>query len=414
MTPLVQQGLDSQGIHKRIRSQGFKLLLQAILAFVSLGAIAFVGWVVGSTQCSVFRVPSHLLDDGELPLFHESIFDTLHSSMRLTKIESVPDNPGRRAWAVEWRGNSGLIAKFWAVDSFGLENRNLLLTGIAPERRASNLVDSIVSDWMAFPSSTTMPHRKNFRHQRNSGYRSFSAAEWFAPTTGTFIVMRNGRFVIQVSSPDSLGYESALQLLSQAELILPPTLPTTGWNRFRLNQDLWAIAIAIIGSILWMWQILTSGTRAARLPASANPSNQDAVANGLRTLVEAHPALNVVESDDGLWSLIFHGDAQGRHLLSNEASSYRHEFRIRLRDHKAIVVESVKAKTRSSDGTSVARGKEYSRIVPMIDIPGGAPPIAPSEQGFRIVLDSFDPSDLRYALAYYFQLHGWGWEPRLF
>ncbi len=67
-----------------------------------------------------------------------------------------------------------------------------------------------------------------------------------------------------------------------------------------------------------------------------------------------------------------------------------------------------------SDGKSVARGKEYSRIVPMIDIPGGTPPIAPSAQGFRVILDSFDPSDIRYALAYYYQLHGWGWEPRLF
>ena len=78
------------------------------------------------------------------------------------------------------------------------------------------------------------------------------------------------------------------------------------------------------------------------------------------------------------------------------------------------MVESVKAKTRSSDGASVARGKEHSRIVPMIDTPGGTPPIAPNPDGFSIALDSFDPSDLRYALAYYFQLHGWGREPRLF
>ncbi len=358
MTFPSQPATDRNLIHKRIRSQGFKFLLQAMLAFASLGAIAFVGWVVGSTQSSVFRVPNHLLDDGEIPLFHESAFDTLHSSMRLTKIESVPDDQERRAWAVEWRGNSGLIAKFWAVDSFGLENRKSTLAGIAPEKRAATLVDSIESDWMAIPSSTTMPHRRTFRHQRKSGYRSFSAAEWFAPTTGTFIAMRNDRFVIQVSSPDSLGYESALQLLSQAGLILPPTLPTTGWNRFRLNQDLWAIAIAVLASILWMFQILTSGTRAARLPASANPSNPDAVAEGLRTLVGAHPALEVVESDGGHWSLAFHGNVQGRHLLSNEASSYRHEFRIRLLNHKTIVVESVKAKTRSSESP-----RELSRLL---------------------------------------------------
>jgi len=384
------------------------LLLQALLVFVSLGAIAFVGWIVGSTQAAVFRVPNRVLDSGDPPLFDELALESIHSSMRIAKIESIPHSQERRAWAVEWTGSSGLTAKFWAVDSFGLEDRKSLLTGIAPEERANKLVDSIASDWKAAHSDgATSPHRE-------FEYRSFRAAEWFSPTLGSFIVMRNGRFVLQVRSPDSIGFESALQALSQAGLILKPTLPTTKLNRFRLNQDLWAIAVAILGSILWMWQITTSGTRAARLPASTDPSNQDVVAEGLRTLVGAHPALEVTESPDGHWSLVVHGDIQGRHLLSNEASNYRHEFRIRLRDHKAIVVESVKAKTRSSDGKSVARGKEHSRIVPMIDIPGGTPPIAPSAQGFRVVLDSFDPSDLRYALAYYFQLHGWGWEPRLF
>lgn len=408
MTSQVQPTLDRILIHKRIRSQGSKLLLQAFLAFISLGAIAFIGWAVGSTQSAVFQVPIHLLDDGEPPLFDKLAINALQSSMEIAKIESVPAAGAQSAWAAEWRGNAGLAAKFWVVDSFGLENRKSLLTGIDPEKRATILVDSIMSDWMAMSSRTVT------RHQRKFKYRSFHATEWFSPTTGTFIAMRNGRFVMQVTSPDSIGYESALQSLSQAGLISPPILPTTSFNRFRLNQDLWAIAIAVLGSILWMWQITTSGTRAARLPASANQSSQDAVAEGLRTLVGSHPALEVVESDIGRWSLVFHGDVQGRHLLSNEASIYRHEFRIQLRDRKAIVVESVKAKTRSSDGKSVARGKEHSRIVPMIEIPGGTPPIAPSQQGFRIVLDSFDPSDIRYALAYYFQLHGWGWEPKLF
>lgn len=408
MIPPTQPGADRTLIHERIRSQGSRFLLQAFLAFASLGAISFIGWVIGSTQASVFQIPTALFDDSEIPLFDALAIDAFQSSMGEGKIESIPHSQERRAWAVEWTGSSGLTAKFWAVDSFGLEDRKSLLTGIAPEERAHKLADSIASDWTAAHSDgATSPHRE-------FEYRSFRAAEWFSPTLGSFIVMRNGRFVLQVRSPDSLGFESALQALSQAGLILKPTLPTTKLNRFRLNQDLWAIAVAILGSILWMWQITTSGTRAARLPASADPSSQGAVSEGLRSLVGAHPALDVTESPDGRWSLVVHGDIQGRHLLSNEASNYRHEFRVRLRDHKAIVVESVKAKTRSSDGKSVARGKEHGRIVPMIDIPGGTPPITPSAQGFRVVLDSFDPSDLRYALAYYFQLHGWGWEPRLF
>lgn len=408
MIPSTQPGTDRALIHKRIRSQSSKLLLQVLLVFGSLGAIAFIGWVVGTTQASVFRIPDTLLDDGEPPVFDKAAIEAFPSSMEMVTIEPIPEAPAQSAWAAGWRMPSGLAAKLWAVDSFGLERRRSRLTGMDPEERAVKLADSIVSDWTSTHSDGAT------HHQREFVYRNFHAVERYSPATGSFIAMRNGRFVVQVTSSDSIGYESALQSLSEAGLIHPPILPTTRTNRFRLNQDLWAIGIALLGSILWMWQITTSGTRAARLPVSANPSSPDSVAEGLRTLVGAHPALEATESGDGRWSLVVHGDIQDRHLLSNEASNYRHEFRIRLRDHKAVVVESVKAKSRSSDGKSVTRGKEHSRIVPMIDIPGGTPPIAPSPQGFRVVLDNFEPSDLRYALAYYFQLHGWGWEPRLF
>ncbi|MEN9308705.1 MAG: hypothetical protein RL173_2637 [Fibrobacterota bacterium] len=395
---------DRTSIHARIRSQRYKFLVQVLLVFASLGVIAFFGWILGSTQSSVFRVQSHLLDDEDLSLFDESILDTFQTPMQLTKTETVISDQKGRAWAAEWLGSKGFVAKFWAVDSFGLENRNSPISGIPPETRAQALFDSIVES--RFATSSTAVTRFN--------YRMFSVTESYSPSTGTFIALRSGRFVIRVTSPDSLDYVSALTELNRARLLLPPTFPVSRWNRFRLNQDLWAIAFALISSILWMWQITTSGTRAARLPGSSETSDPEVVIAGLRTLIDAHPGIEVSELGDNKWSLVVRGDFEGRHLLSNDSASLRHEFRLRLRDRKAIVVESVKAKTRSSDGKSISRGTENSRIVPMIEIPGGMPPIAPSAEGFRVVLESFEPSDLRYALAYYFQLHGWGWEPRLF
>ncbi len=387
---------DRIRIHSVIRSQRRRLFGEFAKAILAFCCIVLIGWGWSRWAVTVFSLTDSALQCGSgSSIDHGWVF------VEKTSEASRPSSPPE---IVHWKHPDGSNLE---ASSFGpAHGIHSTCIGNPSECAKLELLAGIRSFESDLGASTTST--------RSVGFDEFEAVETHWKSGASTVHLRSGSDLLRLLSPDSIAFESAIRRLSTAGIISLHTDPRSLHARIGQHKPAMIAIFAVIASILWMFQILTSGIRAARLPASANPSNQDAVAEGLRTLVGAHPALEVVESEGGSWSLILHGDIQGRHLLSNEASSYRHEFRIRLRDHKAIVVESVKAKTRSSDGESVVRGKEHSRIVPMIDIPGGAPPIAPSEQGFRIVLDSFDPSDLRYALAYYFQLHGWGWEPKLF
>lgn len=387
---------DQTRIHSAIRSQQKRLLGEFTKAMLVFACIVLVGWSFSRWTVTIFNLSDSALQLGNAsPIVQDWAF--VEKTAGTSRISSPPE-------IVHWKHADGSKVE---VASFGSAHENPPMCTDAPLECAKlELMAGIRSFDSEFGSSVV-----STRSVVSDGFEAFET-HW--KSGASTIHLRSGPDLLRFASPESASIESTLHRLSDAGIVSQLTDPQSLLAQFGMRKTMLVAVFATLGGILWVFQILTSGTRAARLPASADPSNQDAVADGLRTLVGAHPALEVTESPDGRWSLVVHGDIQGRHLLSNEASSYRHEFRIRLRDHKAIVVESVKAKTRSSDGKSVARGKEHSRIVPMIDIPGGTPPIAPSAQGFRVVLDSFDPSDLRYALAYYFQLHGWGWEPRLF
>jgi hypothetical protein len=49
-----------------------------------------------------------------------------------------------------------------------------------------------------------------------------------------------------------------------------------------------------------------------------------------------------------------------------------------------------------------------------MSLPSETPWITASKQRFYRNFDLIDEGDLRYALARYFLLHGWSWEPKLF
>lgn len=387
---------DRTRINSAIRSQQRRLLGEFAKVMLAFCCIVLVGWSSSRWTVDVFRLTDSVFRFKDASqIVHGWTF--VEKAPRTSRISSPSE-------IVHWKHPDGSRIE---VASFGSSQGNRP-TCIDNSSECAKL--ELLAGARSFESNLGASATST----RSVTFDQFEAIETHWKSGATTIHLRSGNDLLRFLSPDSIAFESALRRLSAAGIISLHTDPQSLLARISQYKPAMIAIFAVLASILWMFQILTSGTRAARLPASANPSSPDAVANGLRTLVGAHPALEVVESDGGHWSLVFHGNVQGRHRLSNEASSYRHEFRIRLLNHKAIVVESVKAKTRSSDGESVARGKEHSRIVPMIEIPGGTPPIAPSPQGFRVVLDRFDPSDIRYALAYYFQLHGWGWEPRLF
>jgi hypothetical protein len=391
-------------INDRIQAQVRRFLLEVAKVFLVFGGIVLFGWGIAAQRASVFKVNADLLAEGELPLFDVHAVASLPARVKLVHAERTPNSGPDRAWACEWMDTSGVRINLWILDSFGLEPKRSELSGMDPGLRSKNLFDSLVGS-SRVPGSPI---------ERMGEFRDFEADRMVAPP-GAILVMRSGAIVGQWRTYEPIDYIEALELARRVGFIEAPVVPVGGWNRLRLNLDLWAAGFSVLAACLWMWQILTAGTRAARLEASENPSAELLVAEGLRTLAGLHPAIGLNEAKDGRWIVSFIGRRNERFQQRTESAEILHEFRIWMHHSKAIVVESVKAKKSASEANTLSLGLERSRILPMIEIPRGSTlSIKPSREGFRLQMDSIEPEDLRYALVVFFLIHGWGWEPRLF
>lgn len=408
--------------HAEIKQHQKRFLIECAMVFLAFGAMLAGLWLLiqWTNTKTLFDLHSGLRSKQEHTAFSTAPFSLAPGWMPSPEnsTESLDYSPYRRIWHHSDGFRLELRSSDWKKtrlsDSSKLKKRPETLAAL--RIRAKHLSDSLQRALESSPLPSKPDSSGDSIVRITNIDAIILATERHHPNGTSTILMESGKFVVELSSPHRMGYRDVLSLLDRDRFLFERMGIGTlrGWMRHH-HLPIILIFVLVLG-FLWMWQILSSPRRFAGIAPHLPTSTPESVQTGLRTLTNLSPAIIVEQRPNQIWSIQFTGHTEAVPLIAPEITSAWLEWRIRLdsASTKARVREIERLRSRQKGPLSWFAQSEISFQVPMLTIPAPPLPIHVSKQGFELLSGEFDEDHIRYTLAYYFQLHGWGWEPRLF
>lgn len=414
--------LPQSRFHAEIKQHQKRFLVEFGMVFLAFGAMIAALWLLIQwvSTTTLFDLHPALRDKQAYAAFSTDSFPLatgwIPSSANTT---ASPDySPHRRIWHHSGGFRLELRSIDWKPahrsDSVDVDQPSESVSAL--RIRAQHLSDSLQSttETSSFPPSRTNSSGDSIVEISNIDAITWARERHHTDGTTT-IFMESRNFVVELFSPHRMGYRDALSLLDRDRFLFERLGLGTfrGWVRHHHLPVL--LTFVLVCCILWMWQILSSPRRFAGIAPHLPTSELEVVQSGLRSLVNISPSILVEERPNRIWSVRFTGNAETVHLIAPEITSASLEWRIRLDpvSTKARVREIERLRSRQKGIFSLFAQSQISFSVPILQIPDSPSPFWISKEGFELASSEFDENHLRYALAYYFHLHGWGWEPRL-
>ncbi len=411
------------GFHAEIKRHQRRFLIECAKVFFAFGAILVTTWLLTQWMQTPILFDLHpALRSQQTHAAFSSDSIPLASgwvSSSVNLIASPDYSPYRRVWHHSDGFRLELRSCYWKrrrqSDSAEQEKTSENLAALP--LRVKRLSDSLQSTLESSYSPPSKPDSSSDSIVKFSNSEALTlATERHHPNGTSTIWMESGNFVVELFSPHRMGYRDALSLLDRDHFLFERVGLGTfrGWVRLHHLPVLLSFVLACC--ILWMWQIISSPRRFAGIAPHLPASALESVQSGLRTLADLSPAVRLEQRSNRVWSIHFLGYTEAVSLTAPEITSASKEWRIRFdsTSTKAKVREVERLRSRQKGIFSWFGQSEISFSVPMLQIPDSPFPFRISKEGFELLSSEMDESHLRFALAYYFYLHGWGWEPRLF
>lgn len=408
--------------HAEIKQHQRRFLIECAMVFLAFGAILAASWLLiqWMNTKTLFDIHSELRSKQDYTAFSTDPFSLAPGWMpsQENSTESPDYSPYRRIWHHSDGFRLELRSSDWSTtrqsDSTKPKKRTETLAAL--QIRAKHLSDSLRLAQESSPPPSKPDSSGDSIVEINNIDATTLATEQHHPNGTSTISMESGKFTVELSCPHRMGYRDALLLLNRDQFLFERMgLGTVrGWMRHH-HLPILLIFVLVCG-FLWMWQIISSPRRFAGIAPHLPTSTPESVQSGLRTLANLSPAIVVEQCPNQVWSIQFTGHTEAVPLIAPEITSASLEWRIRLAptSTRAKVREIERIRSRQKGIFSWFAQSGISFTVPMLKISTSPSPFRISLDGFELLSNEFDEDHLRYALAYYFQLHGWGWEPRLF
>ena len=408
--------------HAEIKQHQKRFLIECAMVFLAFGAMLAGLWLLiqWTNTKTLFDLQSALRNKQDYTAFSTDPFSLAPGWM--PSPENSTESPDYSPYRRIWHHSNGYRLELRSSDWKRVRQSDTTKPKKRPETlaalriRAKHLSDSLRLAQESSPPPSKADSSGDSIVKISNVDAITLATERHHPNGTSTILMESGKFVVELSSPHRIGYRDVLSLLDRDNFLFERMGIGTlrGWMRHH-HLPIILIFVLVLG-YLWMWQIISSPRRFAGIAPHLPASAPESVQTGLRTLANISPAVIVEQRPNGAWSIHFTGNTEAVPLIAPEITSASLEWRIRLdpASTRARIREIERLRSRQKGPLSWFAQSEISFTVPMLTIPAPPLPIHVSKQGFELLSGEFDEDHIRYALAYYFQLHGWGWEPRLF